>query len=79
METKTYLIELINTDDGETSLYEVKTTLSLENFEKTYEEIRQHWYEDEENLPCLIDYLLGELNKKGIDMFEIGADLSLDF
>ena len=71
-----YIINLYdNTEDKVIKVVEFSTKedMSLEELEKVYDEIRQQWYE-EDDAPCLFEYLQEELREKGIDMDEIEID-----
>lgn len=74
-----YIIKLTDEDDNSIHYYEVETEKSLEEVKKVYNDARNEWYEDCAEFDCLSGHIDSRLEDAGIYMYEIEADLELDF
>jgi len=77
-EEKSFIIQLIDSDDESVKLFQLETQRTLKQFEKAYKKFRNNWYK-EETPDCLFDYLMERLDDMGFYLYEIKTDLSLDF
>ena len=76
--TNYYLVKLVNYDEGsEPMYYEVETTRTLKQFERTYNRIRNAWFR-EKNAPCLMEYLHDRLYDEGFAFYEALRPIDLE-